>query len=730
MITNKSRSNQQKIISVMVPYKIDGPFQYFAIQGTFFSPGDFVSVPFGKKTIIGVVWINHPKNKVDSSKLKTVIEKLDIPPISKDLLSLIEWVSDYTLCPLGSVLKLAMPPANFSISQNKKKLLSYEGKLPKRLTVGRSKVLNFLKRHPASSLEDIVKFTHVSKNIVKVLIRQGYVREKIVKEDRLFREEIFNETISKLTKDQLGVSKRIISEVNKNNFSVTLLDGVTGSGKTEVYFEAISEVIKKGNQTLIMLPEISLTEQWLEKFNRRFGSEPVVWHSNISKKERVNAWEKISKGKAKVVVGARSSLFLPFKYLGLIIIDEEHDLSYKQQENVIYNARDMAIVRAKILKKPILLVSATPSLETLYNVKVKKYGLLNLKERYGYAKLPNISIIDLNNEKLIANRWISNSLTEEINKCLLKKQQAMLFLNRRGYAPLTLCRKCGHRLECSNCSSWLVLHKSLNKMLCHHCDYSVNYPERCQKCDTENSLVLIGPGIERLSEEVSKIFPQAKQEVLSSDLLTNSKETAKSFERIKKGEVDIIIGTQVISKGHHFPYLTLVGVIDGDIGLVGGDIRANEKTFQLLYQVSGRAGRGDLEGLAFIQTYYPNYPVMQLIKKGLRDQFLDNELDNRKSNLMPPFGKLASVIISSPDENEAKVLAQKLAKIAPLRKDIKLLGPVSAPIKFLRGRHRFRLLLKAKKSAKIQAYIKDWILFNKYPKRVKVQIDIDPYTFL
>ena len=727
---NKSRSNQQKIISVMVPYKIDEPFQYFASQNSSLSLGDFVSVPLGQKIIIGVVWDKHPKKTVDSIKLKQVIEKQNIPPMSKSLLLLIEWVSNYTLAPLGSVLKLAMPPLNFSKNHDIKKTLFFSGHIPKRLTEGRSKIINFIEKEPGCTLEEVIKFTNVSKNILKVLIKQGYVKEKIIKENELLFEEKFNETIPELTKEQLLVSGKIMNEINKNNFSVILLDGVTGSGKTEVYFEAISKVIKKGNQALIMLPEISLTEQWLQKFYQRFGVEPILWHSSIGKKDRVNAWKKISTGQVKVVVGARSSLFLPFKNLDLIIVDEEHDPSYKQQENVIYNARDMAIVRANILNKPIILVSATPSLETLYNVKIKKYSLVKLKERYGGAKLPSISIIDLNNEKKTPKKWISNSLIEEIKKCLINKEQAMLFLNRRGYAPLTLCKKCGYRLECNNCSSWLVMHQSLNKLLCHHCGYSINYPEKCPKCDTENSLVLIGPGIERLSEEVSQVFPEAKQELLSSDLLVNHNETSNSFERIKKGEVDIIIGTQVMSKGHHFPYLTLVGVIDGDIGLVGGDIRANEKTFQLLYQVSGRAGREKLGGSAFIQTYYPNYPVMESIKKGLRDQFLDNELDNRKSNLMPPFGKLASVIISSSDENEAMALAQKLSKIAPKIEDIQLFGPVAAPIKFLRGRYRFRILLKASRSAKLQSYIKNWILFNRYPKRVKVQIDIDPYTFL
>ena len=729
MKTNKSRSNQQKIISVMVPYKIDEPFQYFALQELDLAPGDFVSIPLGRKIIIGVVWEKSPKKTVEVIKLKNVKEKLDMPPLPRNLLSLIDWVSFYTLSPLGSVLKLAMPPKNFSRNYITKKILFSVGSIPKRLTTSRLKVLNYLEAHSPSDIDDVIKFTNVSRNIIKVLIKQGHITEKIIKHEEKDIEEKFNEIKTKLTTEQLLVSKKIISKINKNSFSVTLLDGVTGSGKTEVYFEAIFEVIKKGKQVLIMLPEISLTEQWLEKFYKRFGFKPVIWHSNVSKKDRVSAWDKISKGKAKVVIGARSSLFLPFKYLKLIIIDEEHDSSYKQQESVIYNARDMAIVRSKILEIAIILVSATPSLETLYNVKKEKYGLLSLKERYGQASLPSISIIDLNKEKLAPKRWISNSLAKEIEKCLDNREQVLLFLNRRGYAPLTICRKCGYRLECSHCSSWLVMHKSLDKMLCHHCGFSIKLPDECQKCGSKNSLVLIGPGIERISEEVSTIYPGAKQEVLSSDLLVNQNETSKSFERIKKGEVDIIIGTQVISKGHHFPYLTLVGIIDGDIGLVGGDIRANEKTFQLLYQVSGRAGRENKEGSAFIQTYYPNYPVMQSMKKGLRDQFLDYELENRESNLMPPFGKLASIIISSIDETEAKLLAQRLSNIAPVEKNIKIFGPVPAPIKFLRGRYRFRLLVKASRNAKLQQYIRNWISSVKCSKNAKIHIDIDPYTF-
>ena len=731
MKTNKSISNQQKIISVIVPYKIEEPFQYYSLEDNELSLGDFVSVPLGRKIVNGVVWDLQPKKILKNYKLKSVIEKLDIPPLSSDLISLVRWVSDYTLSPLGSVIKLAMPPLSFSRKNIKvKKKLFFNGVFPKRLTSGRSKVLEFLSNTPGYSLDDLAKLTGVSKNIIKNLVNQGYIKEKIITEEIPFIASDIKEKKSLLTSDQLQVSSEMISKINNNLFSVTLLDGVTGSGKTEVYFEAIYKVISTGGQVLIMLPEISLTEQWLEKFYDRFGAKPVVWHSNISKKNRIIAWEKISTGEAKVVVGARSALFLLFKNLNLIIIDEEHDSSYKQQESVIYNARDMAIVRAKILDISVILVSATPSLETLFNVRKKKYNLLSLKQRYGSAKLPSISLIDLNIDKLPPNRWISDSLVKEINKCLGSNQQALLFLNRRGYAPLAICKKCGHRAECNNCSSWLVMHQSLNKLLCHHCGYSVKQISKCHKCESEDTLALIGPGVERISEEIRSIFPGAKQEVLSSDLLKNQTEISKSFSRIKNNEIDIIIGTQVISKGHHFPHLSLVGVIDGDIGLVGGDIRANEKTFQLLYQVSGRAGRENIAGSAFIQTYYPKYPVMQSIKNGLRDEFLDYELNSRKSHLMPPYGKLASIIISSESEDVTKSFAHKLSNAAPIREDIKVFGPAPSPIKLLRGRYRYRFLLKAKRNSMLQDFIKDWVSKCSYSKKINLQIDIDPYSFL
>ncbi len=727
MSTIKTSSKSQKIMPVIVPYKVKEPFQYTVPEKMKLSPGDIVSVPLGKKIVKGVIWNRASIKKISQKKLKMIIKKIDCPPISHDLLYLIDWISRYTLSPLGLVLKLVMPPTD---TKDKFKEVYFIIKNPEgKITSGRFKVLEFLENYPNSTSKEIINATGVSAGIIRGLVKKELILHKTVIDKEEFTANHFNEKKSTLTKEQLSISKKLILKFQSNNFSVTLIDGVTGSGKTEVYFEIISEALRKNFQCLIMLPEISLTQQWLEKFTIRFGQKPIIWHSSVSKSERSNSWKKIQSGQASVVVGARSSLFLPFKKLGLVIIDEEHDTSYKQQDNVIYNARDMAIVRSKLLNIPLILVSATPSLETIFNVKQKKYDMLNLKQRFGSAKLPQISIIDLNSEKISASSWLSKPLINEIDSCLKRNLQSLLFLNRRGYAPLTLCRKCGHRSKCNNCSSWLVAHQTISKLLCHHCGYSIPLKSNCDKCESENSLVLVGPGIERISEEVAKIFPNAKQEVLSSDNLSNPKESAKLFEKIKNNNVDIIIGTQVISKGHHFPNLALVGVVDGDIGLVGGDLRANEKTFQLLFQVSGRAGRESEEGRALIQTYYPDYPVMQSIKKGLRDDFIEYELNSRRRNTMPPYGKLASIIISSEVELEAKKCAQKLSFIAPKSREISVFGPSPAPLKLLRGQFRYRLLIKAKKNTNIQKYITNWI--SAYPKtsNIKIQIDIDPYSF-
>ena len=479
-----------------------------------------------------------------------------------------------------------------------------------------------------------------------------------------------------------------------------------------------------------MLPEIVLTSQWLDRFYKRFGSMPIVWHSNISKTEKRDAWHAISEGAASVVVGARSSLFLPFTNLAAIIVDEEHDVSYKQQSGVFYNARDMAIVRSKFHNIPILLISATPSLETTMNIKTNRYKKFTLSKRFGGAVLPETKLIDLRSNKPYKDKWISELLYEEMKYNLSQGGQVLLFLNRRGYAPLTICSKCGYRLRCPNCSSWLVAHKNQNLLLCHHCDFSSKFLQKCSSCKAYNEFTLVGPGVERISEEISSLFPNYSQAILSSDIINNSKEISLLFRKIAEKKIDIIIGTQVISKGHHFPHLSLVGVVDADIGLSGGDLRAAERTFQLLSQVSGRAGREKRKGKVLLQTYFPDHPVMRAIADGERDKFMDIELSSRKHYSMPPYGRLVGLIISAKSESQAKEAAVMLASCAPMQEDFEIFGPAPAPLSLLRNRYRYRILIKSSKKQNIQQIIIKWLAGVKLSKNIKVELDVDPYSFL
>jgi primosomal protein N' (replication factor Y) len=431
-----------------------------------------------------------------------------------------------------------------------------------------------------------------------------------------------------------------------------------------------------------------------------------------------------------VIVGARSALFLPYKNLGAIIVDEEHENAYKQEENVLYHGRDMAVVRAKIENIPIVLVSATPSLETLVNVQAKKYQWLHLPERHANAAMPDIHVIDLRKEKLGGNSWISPTLHAEIQKNLEMGEQSLLFLNRRGYAPLTLCRTCGHRMQCPQCSAWLVEHRKFNKLTCHHCGFDVPKPKACPKCHAEGSLHACGPGVERVTEEVTKLFLKARIASMTSDTMTSPDAAAEMIEAVASRQVDILVGTQIVAKGHHFPHLTLVGVIDADLGLAGGDLRAGERTYQLLLQVSGRSGREDLRGRAYLQTYMPDHPVIQALKSGNQERFLAAELEARKNLRLPPYTRLAALIISGKKEDQVSKFANAIRQAAPKMDGLTVLGPAPAPMFLLRGNFRQRFLIKAEKNLPIQNIISEWLGRLKAPSTIKVHIDIDPYSFM
>jgi primosomal protein N' (replication factor Y) len=445
---------------------------------------------------------------------------------------------------------------------------------------------------------------------------------------------------------------------------VVLVDGVTGAGKTEVYFEAVAAALRAGRQALVLLPEIALTAQWLRRFEQRFGAPPAQWHSDLTAAERRHAWRAVAAGEVRIVVGARSALFLPYSELGLIVVDEEHDQAYKQEDGVAYQARDMAVLRGHLGHIPVVLVSATPALETLHNVSSGRYGTVLLPDRHAGATLPKVSVIDLRRDKPARQRWLSPGLVGALEQTLAAGEQALLFLNRRGYAPLTLCRACGHRLNCPNCSAWLVEHRLAGRLQCHHCGYQARVPEICPNCRASASFAACGPGVERLAEEARGLFPAARIAMLTSDTLGGPRSAAQMIDRIARHEIDLLIGTQVVAKGHHFPMLTLVGIVDADLGLSGGELRAAERTYQLLHQVSGRAGRALRAGQVLLQTYDPGHPVIQALLANDRDGLITHEMAERQMAGMPPFGRLAALILSSRDGERLDRFARDLSRAA------------------------------------------------------------------
>ncbi|MBX9805746.1 MAG: primosomal protein N' [Alphaproteobacteria bacterium] len=654
----------QSTVQILLPIAVDRPFDYAVSGDLHCDVGDMVEVPFRGKTVVGVVW--GKETTAYSGKLKEVIRKVNLPTLSRETLEFVTWVAGYNLAPLGMVLKMVLPVP-----------IEPKTKARKSLEIG-----------------------------VPNLNQQ--------------------ETVS-LSSDQEEAAEAIQKAIATHSFQPFLLDGVTGSGKTEVYLSAMAEALKKGQQIVVLLPEIALTTQWLDRFQRRFGAAPLQWHSGLSPVQRQQTWTAILEGRAPVIVGARSALFLPFPNLGLIIVDEEHDPSYKQEEQVIYQARDMAVVRAKLSKIPIVLVSATPSLETVTNVEQGRYQHLVLKNRHGGANMPTIRAIDM---RLYPHNWISPPLQDAITKALEAKEQVMLFLNRRGYAPLTLCRGCGHRLMCPTCTSWLVEHKRSSRLQCHQCGYCLPLPKVCPECKAEESLIACGPGVERIFEQITQTFPKARCEMLTSDMMSTPKHIHELIRRVTDHEVDIIIGTQILAKGHHFPMMTLVGVVDADLGLSGGDLRACERTYQLLHQVSGRAGREQRPGRVLLQTFNPEHPVMAALVAQDRDGFVDAEKYEREARLMPPFGRLGAIIVSGPDATRVEQVAKNLARSAPHHPDFMVLGPVPAPLAQLRGRHRWRLLVKTTKSVPLQQILSSWVGGTKSFSNVRVTVDIDPYSFL
>lgn len=725
----QARQNYAGAVAVLLPLPLGGAFDYVRPAGMDLRAGDIVRVPLGKRESLGVVW-GEATGEVARERLKPVSTKLDAPPMSDDLRVLVDFVARYTVNAPNAVLRMALSVPEAFDAPKTQTGYRLAGGGAGRMTPARAKVLALMKDGGIRTLARIATAAGVGASVVKGLAEQGALVATPLPPEKPGPKPAPDLALPELTPDQKVAAEALIESVAARAYAPILLEGVTGSGKTEVYFEGIAESLRRGRQVLVLLPEIALTAQWLSRFRARFGVGPAEWHSDLGQAERRKTWRAVAAGAAPVVVGARSALFLPFPDLGLIVVDEEHDGSFKQEEGVRYHARDMAVFRAAKAACPVLLSSATPSIETVANVEAGRYRRLTLPARYGTATLPEIAAIDLRADPPPRGHWLAPTLVAALAETLAEGEQALLFLNRRGYAPLTLCRACGHRLKCPHCSSWLVEHRFQERLQCHHCGHAMARPKACPECGAEDKLVACGPGVERVAEEVAQLLPQAKVAVVASDTIDRPSKIAALMDDIAQHKIDVLVGTQMLAKGHHFPMLTLVGVVDADLGLDGGDLRAGERSFQLLTQVAGRAGRAGRPGRVLIQTHDPKNPVIAAMLAGDREGFVARELAARRQAAMPPFGRLAALIVSAPSEQSAISTAKALARAAPRLSGVQVFGPAPAPLALLRGRHRQRLLLKAPRETNVQALVTEWLSYLKIPRSVRVLIDIDPISFL
>ncbi|MCQ8241862.1 primosomal protein N' [Rhizosaccharibacter radicis] len=734
----------------MLPFPLPGPFDYAVPDslGTL-APGDVVLVPLGRREEVGVVWdpqdapppapdpggaadpVPAPPRPVADTRLKPVSALLDVPRMPHGLRRFVDWVAGYTLTPPGLVMAMALrinaaaplPPALGWVRSGSNSSAARE-------TPARKRVLAALADGMPRGTAELARLAEVGSGVVRGMAEAGLLREVPIPAAAPFGIPDPDHPGAELAPDQAVAADALASRVQARRFSVTLLDGVTGSGKTETYLEAVAACLREGRQALVLLPEIALSAQWMQRFVRRFGVEPAVWHSDLGSKTRRRTWRAVAGGEAPVVVGARSALFLPFPDLGLVIVDEEHETAFKQEDGVLYHARDMAVVRARMSNAPAVLASATPSLETLTNVENGRYRHLVLPGRHGGARMPAVAAIDMREAPPERGRFLSPVLIDAVRDTIGRGEQAMLFLNRRGYAPLTLCRACGHRIQCPNCTAWLVEHRARRQLACHHCGHTEAVPPNCPSCNAEGSLVPIGPGVERITEEATALFPEARLLVMASDTLPGPTATAEAVRRISEREVDLVIGTQIVAKGWHFPGLTLVGVVDADLGLAGGDLRAAERTVQLLHQVAGRAGRAEMPGRVLLQTYTPEHPVMRALVDGDFAAFMQREAAQRRPGHWPPFGRLAALIVSADSADAADSTALALGRAAPSGEGIQVLGPAPAPLAILRGRHRRRLLLRTRRDIAVQPILRAWLDTVSPARTARIDVDVDPVSFL
>ena len=719
------------LVAVMTTQPLDRALDYKAPEGGCHL-GAFVEVPLGPRRVLGVVW-GPGQGDFDISRVRSIIRVLDAAPMREELREFLRRAADYTLTPMPAMLRLATRAPGLGDPPSMRRIYRLGSGVPDRMTDARQRVLAVLDEYGglAFTLKELADAAGVTSSVIKGLVKSGAVAEEDSPRDLPFPRLDPDRPGKALTEDQETAAAALAQAVRGGRYGTTLLKGVTGSGKTEVYLEAVAETFRRGRQALVLLPEIALTAEFLTRVQDRFGARPAEWHSGVTMTERRRIWRMVGQGEAQFVVGARSALFLPFRDLGLVVVDEEHDTSYKQEDGVLYNARDMAVLRASILGAQVVLASATPSLESWANAEAGKYTRLDLTARFGAAVMPAMRTIDMREQKLAASRWISPRLKAAVEDRLAKGEQALLFLNRRGYAPVTLCRACGQQIGCSHCDARMVEHRFLQRLVCHQCGETQPIPSVCPSCGAEDKLAPVGPGVERLSEEAAALFPEARIAVLSSDLFGSARALKAAIAEIGEGGADIIIGTQLVAKGHNFPLLTLVGVIDADLGLQGSDLRAAERTFQLMRQVAGRAGRAEKPGEALLQTYQPDHPVIRAILSGDEQGFWQAEAREREAAGVPPFGRLAGLILSGPDAAQVFDLGNALARNdAPLRQiGAQVFGPAPAPIARIRGRHRVRLLVKAAKGAPIQQAIARWIAPLKLKGDLRLGVDIDPQSF-
>ena len=708
-----------------------GPLDYKVPEGMVVEPGAVVECPLGPRTVIGIVWEAErlPGTEVPVEKLRNLRGLLPVPPLSAPLRRLIEWTADYYVASLASVARMALSSGGALKGPATMTEYRLTGGMPERMTPQRQAAIDTLEGEQAN-IRELAGIAGVSEGVLRGLVNQGVLEPVEVDCDRPYDSARPDFAEVELSAQQREASGIFSDAVRAAKFAPFLLDGVTGSGKTETYFEPVAQALRMGRQVLVLLPEIALTENFLHRFEERFGAPPVLWHSSLKSTERRRAYRAVSEGSAQVVVGARSALFLPFGQLGLIVVDEAHETSFKQEEGVRYNARDVAVMRGHFEQVPVVLASATPALESLQMAESGVYKKVDLPSRFGGAQLPAIDTIDLTEEKPPQGMWLAQRLVDGIEERLGRGEQSLLFLNRRGYAPLTLCRNCGFRYQCPNCSAWLVEHRFTNRLACHHCGHEAPAPQACTECGEPDCLVACGPGVERIADEVAERLPQARVFVATSDTLNSPGRAAEFIAAVEAREVDVIVGTQLVTKGFHFPELTLVGVVDADLGLEGGDLRAGERTYQQVAQVAGRAGRGSKPGEVLIQTRHPEAPVIAALAAGDRDAFYSAETEMRREAGAPPFGRWAAIIISSEDDAEAREAANRIGAFRPEVAECLILGPAPAPMALLRGRYRYRFLINARRSVQLQDVIRRWLGALDHPPGVRVAVDIDPYSFV